>query len=457
MAGILQRLYCAGLTLSYRKVSVLIPTRKRPTYLKSMLDSYHASITDPAMSEFVFRCDNDDIESVRQLAGFDWPIIVGPRRQGYKSLPSFYNEMVRLATGDLLICGNDDMLFETKDWPRLIIQEANKYPDGIFNIGVSTGLNDEKFPFSIVSRQFVDKLGKINDERLLFSDIFLLDVAKHFHRAVVLRSVTFRHDWAGHGADQTRLEANKHEFNMVFANAKGEWTEHYRQLHEQVVREAVRTLDSDNDRFVAGVISDFERYTPGESSTGNLWPPQARPTQWGQPAGSVGIHYGRRETAALIKTVLAVGIARDKAVLSSFQNGLPSILWGHLFKNVTTIAWHTETTETISDGQHTIEFGSLGDTRFLYRVIEKLGAPNLLVLDELRYANLISPYYLFRRALAKPGMVVFMNTKKRLDNANANVCRFLGDLRNGCLDGVCHDIRDISEDHGLGVSYEIVE
>lgn len=422
-----------------------------------MLDSYYDSITDPAMSEFVFRCDNDDIESIRQLMILNWPIIVGPRREGYKSLPSFYNEMVRIATGDLLVCGNDDMLFETKDWPRLIIEEANKYPDGIFNIGVSTGLNDDKFPFSIVSRQFVERLGKINDERLLFSDIFLLDVAKHFNRAVVLRSVTFRHDWAGHGADETRIEANKHEFGMVFANAQGDWTDQYRQLHNQAVAEAIAKWDSDGQLLVAKVIADFERYTPTQLSDGKLWPPQARPLEWGRPAESSSIHYGRQETEMLMKRILAAGIGRDKVVLSSLQNGLPSILWGHLFEKVTTIASQPNSAESISDGQHTIAFGSLGDTRFLYKVIEKVGTINLLVLDELRYANLISPYYLFRCALVRPGMVVFLNTKQRLDGANTDVRRFLGDLSSGYLDGICHDIREISEDDGVGVSYEIVE
>lgn len=443
--------------MNYRKVSVLVPTRKRPAYLKRMLDSYCASITDPTMSEFVFRCDNDDIESVRQLMNLQWPIIVGPRREGYKSLPTFYNEMVRIATGDLLICGNDDMLFETKDWPRLIIEEAAKYPDGIFNIGVSTGLNDDKFPFSIVSRQFVDKLGKINDERLLFSDIFLLDVAKHFNRAVVLRSVMFHHDWAGHGADETRLEANKHEFHMVFANAQGDWTDDYRQLHNKVVAEAVAKLDSDGDRLVAGVIADFEQYTPPKSSDGKSWPPQARPLKWGHPGGNSSVHYGRRETATLMKRILAAGISRDQVVLSSLQNGLPSILWSHLFKKVTTIASRPNGGETIKDGQHTIAFGSLGDTRFLYKVIENVGTLNLLVLDELSYASMISPYYLFRHALTRPGMVVFLNTKERSDNAHAHVCRFLGDLCSGYIDGICHDIRDIVEDDGIGISYEIVE
>src|ERR1700676_1477647 len=100
--------------------------------------------------------------------------------------------------GDVLMCGNDDMEFRTPDWPELILAEANKYPDGLFNIGVRVGLNDDKFPFSIVSRRLAQAMGWLNDPRLLYSDVFLLDVARAFRRAVRLNSVFVFHDWAGH-------------------------------------------------------------------------------------------------------------------------------------------------------------------------------------------------------------------------------------------------------------------
>jgi glycosyltransferase involved in cell wall biosynthesis len=230
--------------MSYSKISVLIPTRNRIEYLKKMLKSYEDTVANPDQTELVFRVDSDDPQSADFLAHYGWPIIVGPRDEGYKSLPRFYNEMVKQAAGDLFVCGNDDMIFLTPDWPRLVIEEANKYPDGIFNIGVSTGLNDEKFPFSIVSRQLVDRLGKINDERLLFSDIFLLDIARHFNRAILLHSVIFYHDWTGYTNDQTRRDASKHEFSEVWEKAPGNWTAAYTKLHNMAVSEAIAKLDS---------------------------------------------------------------------------------------------------------------------------------------------------------------------------------------------------------------------
>ena len=140
--------------------------------------------------------------------------------------------------------GNDDMIFVTPDWPRLVIEEANKYPDGIFDIGVRTGLNDENFPFSIVSRQLVDRLGMINDERLLFSDIFLLDIARHFNRAISLHSVIIYHDWTGYTNDATRRDASKHELSEVWEKSPGHWSSAYTKLHNMAVSEAIAKLES---------------------------------------------------------------------------------------------------------------------------------------------------------------------------------------------------------------------
>ncbi len=142
--------------MSYQRVSLLVATRKRPGYLKKFLDSYYATTQGSGDCEIVFRVDYDDPESIQMLAEFGFLTVVGPRRNGYRSLPSFYNEMARLATGDILFAVNDDVLIETPGWPRLVIEAANRYPDGIFNFGVSTVMHEDNYVFPCVSR----KLGK---------------------------------------------------------------------------------------------------------------------------------------------------------------------------------------------------------------------------------------------------------------------------------------------------------
>jgi hypothetical protein len=79
-----------------------------------------------------------------------------------------------------------------------------------------------------------------------------------------------------------------------------------------------------------------------------------------------------------------------------------------------------------------------------------------VVLDDARYASIISPYFLLRRLLRRPAMVVFTNTGPAHD-ACLGARRFVGDLRSGFLDNIFHEIFDVHLDpRGPGMSYELL-
>jgi len=169
------------------------------------------------------------------------------------------------------------------------------------------------------------------------------------------------------------------------------------------------------------------------------------------------IHYGRRESLALITEIIESGVSREQVVISSFRNGLPSILWGQLFAKVTTIYNQDSGVPFTTAGKYTIAFGDVTNTRFMYQLIERMGRYSAVILDDLYYAALISPYYLLKRAMsAKPGVVIFVNTRRAVNGSIAGVQRFLHDLRSGELDGMSHEIRDITLSDGVGFSYELI-
>jgi hypothetical protein len=213
----------------FTKISVLVPTRKRLARLRTLVTSFERT-TDGA-AELVFRADEDDPETLRFL--FDQHVVIGPRRRGYADLPVFFNEMLRAATGDVLLCGNDDMVFQTAGWPSLVLAEANRHPDGVFDIGVTTH-NETHFPFSIVSRKATERLGFLWDPRIFWGDIFLRDVMAAFGRSVMLPSVAIDHDWAGHDPDDVFRESDK--------NILGRDPTYWAGTHAQAVREAVDRL-----------------------------------------------------------------------------------------------------------------------------------------------------------------------------------------------------------------------
>jgi len=220
--------------LAFTKVSVLVPTRGRVGRLRTMIASFDETTGNGPDAELVFRVDDDD-HATRDflLAWGGHRIVVGPRLDGYRSMPDFFNELALAADGDVLMCGNDDMIFRTKGWPALLLRAANRHPDGLFDLGVST-LNDSHFPFSVVSRRAVERMGFLWDPRIFWGDIFLRDVMAWFGRAIHVPDVEIDHDWAGNDPDQTFVESDK---NIVQRNPT-----YWASVHAPAVEEAAAKL-----------------------------------------------------------------------------------------------------------------------------------------------------------------------------------------------------------------------
>jgi len=185
-------------------ISVIAPVRARTQMLATMLASLEQ--TAEQQVEVVLRCDYDDDEMIAYLRRRGWhqPMVFGPRLNGYASVPRFINEAARLATGDLILVVNDDAVFETPGWDVMLEQEAAKFRDGVFLFGVRT-LNEGNFPFTCVSRKFVDALGFVVDERLIYTDVWARDVLQRFDR-VKMVEVSIKHDWQGMSPDQTAAQ-----------------------------------------------------------------------------------------------------------------------------------------------------------------------------------------------------------------------------------------------------------
>jgi hypothetical protein len=213
----------------FTKVSVLVPTRHRVERLRTLISSFYATTCEQA--DLVFRVDEDDLETIQFLLGRK--VVIGPRYQGYQSMPLFYNELFAAATGDVLLCGNDDMVFRTASWPSIILEAANKYPDGLFDIGVLTH-NETHYPFSIVSRKAAERMGFLWDPTIFWGDIFLRDVMAAFGRCVMLPEVVIEHDWAGNKPDQVFRESDKN----ITLRDRTYWT----GTHARAVNNAIEVL-----------------------------------------------------------------------------------------------------------------------------------------------------------------------------------------------------------------------
>lgn len=218
--------------MTFSKVSVLVPTRGRIANLERLITSYRRTV-GPDMAELLFRIDEDDQATRDYLVHLPYRCVIGPRLDGYRSLPTFFEELRAMATGDVLLCGNDDMEFLTPDWPALILGTANCYPDGIFDLAVNT-LNAGNVPFSIVSHAAVKAIGHLHDPRIYWGDVYLRDVMAAVDRVIPVPEVQIAHHWQGFAPDVTFCEARQNEL--------GAWTADYAALHNAAVASAVQKL-----------------------------------------------------------------------------------------------------------------------------------------------------------------------------------------------------------------------
>jgi hypothetical protein len=216
----------------FTRISVLVPTRGCVKELRALVDSYSVTVTDPRRAELVFRIDSDDHLSRALLQDGPWTVLVGPRLEGYRGMPLLFDDMRFAADGDVLMCGNDHMVFRTLGWPELVLAETNRYSDGIFHIGVGT-FKAGNCPFSIVSRKAVQVVGKMQDPRLYWGDAYWRDVMAAFGRDVVVPTVRVD-EWMDRTPDQMFKDGRQRDSHN--------WDRGYWEQHRKVVAEAVDKL-----------------------------------------------------------------------------------------------------------------------------------------------------------------------------------------------------------------------
>jgi hypothetical protein len=152
-------------------------------------------------------------------------------------MATFFNELYAAALGDVLMCGNDDMIFKTVGWDELILDAANKFVgDGLFCFGTRTH-NESHYPFAVISKAAADRMGYFWHPGIAWGDVFLRDVMAVFGRSEILTHVEIAHDWIGFAPDQTFNEGNQ---NDIYRRDPDYWN----GTHASAVADAVAKLRS---------------------------------------------------------------------------------------------------------------------------------------------------------------------------------------------------------------------
>lgn len=191
-------------------ISVLCPSRGRPTFARDLLESMRAT-EQFHTNEIIFRLDDDDpmlAEYGNLLGGTDVQISIGPR----VVLSKCWNEAYEFAHNDVLMLCGDDIRFRTQNWDDRVAMAFDGCDDRILLVHGEDGIQGDKVathPF--LSREWVDAVGYFVPPIFAsdWNDMWLTEVARLIDRVCFLPDVYTEHlhPVAGkHYLDQTHLE-----------------------------------------------------------------------------------------------------------------------------------------------------------------------------------------------------------------------------------------------------------
>lgn len=159
------------------RTSILIPTRGRRKGLLNAVRSARETASSPEDLEFIAYVDNDDWQNYLeisdtlqlertgrlQLTVSGIRFRIGPRIV----LSNMWNKCAEIATGDLFMQGNDDILFRTRGWDDMVRNEFDKVPDKVLMVHGSDGSTGYASsaggfgPHPFVHRRWFETLGYV--------------------------------------------------------------------------------------------------------------------------------------------------------------------------------------------------------------------------------------------------------------------------------------------------------
>lgn len=220
------------------RVSLLLPTRARPSLAARFLKSARDRATHPDYVEAILYVDSDDLNSQSIVCpGLDVHTIIGPR----SSMGAYNTACLNASRGEIVMLANDDVVVRTDGWDDAVRALHRSIGDGIY-LGYPNDLfkGEAVCAFPILSRR---ACGLLQDPFPLeykgaFIDYHLLDIFKRIERMgtrrlIYLPQVVFEHMHyrTGKGAfDETYRSRNRFDDDATFLALAGKRSKSARAL-----------------------------------------------------------------------------------------------------------------------------------------------------------------------------------------------------------------------------------
>jgi len=178
------------------KISILTPTRSRPKEVIRFIKSVYDTTEIKDNVEIQFYVDSNDPCIIDYMNINDYPGFVKFLFAKPQSISKSWNQIAKISEGDILIMGNDDLVYKTPGWDNILREKLTLYSDNIYVAWFNDMYNGEKHcAFPIISRKMFDILGYFTPGifEFLCNDTWMFDIGKRINRTLYISEVITEH------------------------------------------------------------------------------------------------------------------------------------------------------------------------------------------------------------------------------------------------------------------------
>ena len=185
------------------KIAILTPSRGRPKGFLQLVQSTLETCSGYHQIEHYCYLDWDDASVVEYNALLsNYPqyseqvmLTVNEPQSVSKSWNVLANEALKNGA-NIIIVGNDDLIYRTENWDLRLVEEFSKFKDNIVCMWFEDGINsDQHCAFPIVSEDWIRTVGYLTPGMMNFgyNDTWIFDIAKLISRTHFIGDVLTEH------------------------------------------------------------------------------------------------------------------------------------------------------------------------------------------------------------------------------------------------------------------------
>lgn len=177
-------------------LSIIFPTKNRPSNVTRFVNSIFDTANNVSDIELCIYIDDDDVLSIPVIEETATRINTQALQGNIKIGSHMYNELYRIATGDLFMFAADDIVFRTKGWDDIVKQKFEEVKDKILFVYGEDGFQRGRIgTHGFIHANWIDTVGYVLPPKLAssYTDEWITELSERVGRKCYLPDLLIEH------------------------------------------------------------------------------------------------------------------------------------------------------------------------------------------------------------------------------------------------------------------------